>query len=234
MQIEYLALRKKLMRCRPLFAVIHKVQDFRRAHREKVRVRRFRKYGYEIAAKLYDALEDSGFEYFYTYGSLLGLIRDGGFIPYDNDLDLGILKTEDFSWSKFRNRMEQEGFRRHREFAHDGKVTEQSYLYRNVNIDFFLYTRKEDRLLTHSYFHDRDKEYESVRHASVEEYRQAWFGGFQYVEARGIRFRVPARAEQFLEEVYEDTWKSPIPGWDYTQAKARAELEGKVGIKTTW
>lgn len=234
MQLEYLELRKKLMKHKKLFSLVHNFQEFRRHGRERRKIKRVQKHGYQLAQKLYDTLENSGFEYFYTYGSLLGLVRDGQFIPYDNDLDLGLLKTDDFTWEKFQKYMESNGFRRHREFSWDGKITEQAYEYKKINIDFFLYEKEEDHLVTYSYFNNRKNQYKSIRDVSVEGYHNKLFTGFRYITAHGVKCRVPENAEDLLQEVYDVTWKTPIKNWDYKQAKARFEIDGAIGKKTLY
>jgi len=42
----------------------------------------------ELLREVSSILESNGIEYFLTYGSLLGHVRHGGFIPWDDDLDI--------------------------------------------------------------------------------------------------------------------------------------------------
>jgi hypothetical protein len=40
------------------------------------------------------ALDQAGIHYWLDYGALLGAVRDGGMIPWDNDADIGILASD--------------------------------------------------------------------------------------------------------------------------------------------
>lgn len=233
MQIEYLKLRKFLMKFPRVFSVIHNFQEVKRSRREKNKRKRLQIYGYELAEKLYHTFKNSEYEYFYTYGTLLGLVRDGKFIPYDNDLDLGMIKTETFEWESFQKFMEKNGFKKIREFSWDGKVTEQAYSYKKLTFDIFLYeyVKEKNKMITYSYFNNRKNEYTSVHDVSVEGYYNTPINDFRYIESHGVKFRIPEEPEILLREVYEETWKIPIENWDYKQSKARFELEGVVGRK---
>jgi phosphorylcholine metabolism protein LicD len=44
--------------------------------------------------KIHDAFNKNNIKYFVDGGSLLGAIRDGGIIPYDDDIDIGVLDKD--------------------------------------------------------------------------------------------------------------------------------------------
>ena len=52
----------------------------------------------EIQLELMDELDrvcrEQGITYFLAYGSLLGAVRHGGFIPWDDDIDVGMLRPD--------------------------------------------------------------------------------------------------------------------------------------------
>lgn len=48
----------------------------------------------EIAIVIRDICEKSNLNYFLMYGTLLGAIRHDGFIPWDDDLDLGMMRKD--------------------------------------------------------------------------------------------------------------------------------------------
>lgn len=65
------------------------------------------------------ALRDAGIEYFLGYGTLLGAARDGEFIPWDDDIDICLMRddfnravqilTEKFNYGEFSTKWGQSG-----------------------------------------------------------------------------------------------------------------------------
>lgn len=44
--------------------------------------------------KIHKVCEENGLQYWLNFGSLIGAIRHGGFIPWDDDIDLGMLRSD--------------------------------------------------------------------------------------------------------------------------------------------
>lgn len=59
-------------------------------HRRKMLQRR----GYQVLRKLKDTFEKNDIPGFLAAGSLLGFVRDGGFMPHDDDIDVGVLPSK--------------------------------------------------------------------------------------------------------------------------------------------
>lgn len=170
--------------------------------------------GYQYAGNIGTTLEKHNIDYFYTYGTMLGLVRDGGFIVHDNDIDIGVRANEQFSWENLEKAMTEIGFHKKHAFMFNGKITEQTYIKDNVSVDFFLYEMKDDNtMITYFYFNGAGKE-NGQDLWYVGYYEQAPFKGMQKITCHDVEFRIPECPEQYLEEIYGPDWRTPIPNWE--------------------
>ena len=48
----------------------------------------------DFCKKMTDFLDQNGIEYFISSGTLIGAIRHGGFVPWDDDFDVGVLRAD--------------------------------------------------------------------------------------------------------------------------------------------
>ena len=102
--------------------------------------------GYLYLDKIDAAMKKYGVDYFLTYGTLLGIIREGEFIPYDDDIDLGVIQNERFSWDKLEKAMAEIGMEKKIQFRLNGELTEQTYREGNLSVDSSYMKRKKENL----------------------------------------------------------------------------------------
>lgn len=57
-------------------------------------IRKLRELEVKIALEIQRVCEKNGLRCFLVYGTLLGAVRHGGFIPWDDDMDMGMLRAD--------------------------------------------------------------------------------------------------------------------------------------------
>ena len=100
--------------------------------------------GYKYLNKMTEVLDESGLCYFITYGTLLGMIREGGFLGHDEDIDIGVICDDQFSWERIEDAMKKIGMNKKHQFRLNGEVTEQTYAVDTLSVDFFLFYEKDE------------------------------------------------------------------------------------------
>ena len=168
--------------------------------------------GYQYSKDIQQALDKTGIRYFAAYGTMLGLVREGGFIGHDEDIDFGVLLDEQFSWEKLESCMSSIGFRKKHIFTCNGVITEQTYMKNGLSVDFFSFEEEGDTMITYYYIKEKDKEYKK-NEWTVCYHRNAVFEGFQKINCHDVEFQIPLNPEKYLEEVYGTGWKIPDPNY---------------------
>ena len=215
-----------------LVNLVHGARDAKYARLKKRGQKLLGLYGKEMAIEIEKALQDSQLLYFYAYGSLLGLIRDGHFIPHDADLDMGLLNTSPDLFLELDLCLTSHGFVKVHEFSLDGKICEVAYSWKKLKVDFFLYEYDgEEKMDSFVFFKKPDVEYNNPMEFSVAQLKTAAVHDIRILELDGIAYRVPANAEAYLADAYGDSWRIPNPNWSSEESPAWHELEGKIGIR---
>ncbi len=173
----------------------------------------FRKYGLETLRLADEAAKEAGTFLFLTFGTLLGAYREKGFIPFDNDLDVGILNRP----GNLPQIMKKYGFvlKEHTYIKETGVITEEKYFYKNVQIDFFYYFEENSDLYCRIFraheFKLRDEANQSDGFPSVKSYVTA--GDFEKKDFLGLQLCFPKNAATWLEEIYGKSFMTPIKNW---------------------
>ena len=182
----------------------------------------FRKNAIEALNMFHKALSDINVNYTLAFGTMLGAVREGGFIKHDLDIDVAIW-NEDYS-PMLNNILSKYGFRRTHVFNVENGTfgREETYEYKGVGIDiFYFYIDSLGNtyccdFLAHkgcATFNQSMKEYGSVIARKLilpleKEVRSVNF--------EGIETYIPFNAEKILEFRYGPDYMIPNPSWSIT------------------
>ncbi len=145
-----------------------------------------------IAAR--DVFEEHGKRFFLDRGTLLGAIRENGFIANDYDIDVGIFADE-VSLADVKTMFESTDFALNQDFEFKVGLISPT----GIQVDFFLTTRERGYFLS--------KGYRSIHNW--------YFSPFDLMEYPflGSTFYVPDTYEKHLDENYGN-WRSPALFYD--------------------
>lgn len=202
------------------------------------RRRKIRKWGLPMLQAVDKAMAEAGKPYTLVYGSLLGAVREKGFIPHDYDIDIALWADEDYS-SVF-NALRKIGFEPCRRIEVDSGVfgLEQTWKYKGVYIDFFFFFPAGDGTYYGTEFYCQP----GCRNWTESISR---FGGLQVLKTllplrkqtervpfEGIEVSVTIDALAFIKEYYGPSWRTPDPSFVYPRKGETnyEELPEKIGI----
>lgn len=208
----YNRFRNKLYHFKPLLRVY---SIFRSDIPDRVAAQKLKKYGYADLDAFFCALDGYSIKCFCEFGTLLGFIREHGFIAHDNDIDLGIIEDDTFEWHLLENRLSSIGLKLTHYYTYNGKVTEQTYVFPDgLSVDIFLYENiSVTEMRTFVYYRDHDAIYNNNIERSVKALVYPRISGIKWYEINGYKFRIPKDPESRLEAIYGKTWKVPDPNY---------------------
>lgn len=142
-------------------------------------------------------------------GTLLGLIRNGKLIEWDNDSDMG---CHEKNWTKeAEEELKNLGFKMNfrnkigPRFSRQGSATD-IFLYRNESPDVWSWSAKKGNV----------------------EYRFD-MPVFDVIEKEfwGEHFLIPENPEKWLEIKYGQNWRTPVKKWNYATDPANSRKVGR-------
>lgn len=198
--------------------------------RSKLWQKKLRENGWDILRKVNDAMNRNNGRYFLDSGTLLGMIREGGFISHDTDIDMGIFLDETFTEKDLDRTLNSIGVKRHHAFYFHGFPAVISYSDGNIMIDFFMYFRTKDNDCWKQYCFERSvwKEYPSEDAYDVYE-ANCHITGLKTIIVNGQKLSVPRNVEEYLASIYTENWRVPNANWNYLDSPRIHLLRGEVG-----
>lgn len=160
---------------------------------------------------------------FADFGTLLGLIREGGLLKHDLDIDTAVLGRPNL-YRYVTMLMERHGYQIWREYIIDGKVVEQSYHYKDTKVDVNYYEYNDTGVNTWLFYRDPSKKYKNNKR-NIVRMNYDMIKNVKKMKVQGHDLYIPNNAEKLLEEKYGKNWRVPDKGWIYWQSPAATKLE---------
>lgn len=183
---------------------------------EKLRNHRFKIHGKEALLTFDMAAKEANIEYWLAFGTLLGAVREKGFIKHDLDIDVGMLLSN-YS-NKHEGIFNKYGFKKTRQFLiDDGKYgREETYTYKNVDIDIFYYKKKQNTITCHLF--SKSDEYGSFDYSLPKnEYiiREISYpvSNLSQISFLTSTFNIPSNYHEVLSLDYGNNYLIPDPNY---------------------
>ena len=193
----------------------------------------FHKNGRDVLARFCTALDKTRCMYWLEFGTLIGAIREKGFIAHDDDIDVGMfLKNRPDQLEKI---LKKHGFKRTRYImVDDGKEAfEETYVSQGISIDIFYFHIAEDKNTMYCYEFITDPE--RMSREFIDEIGGYWtmqdifpYKGFCDYDFLDIRVKIPSNYDEHLRSFYGN-YIQPDPNWNIYKAQGSKVLKDKIG-----
>lgn len=175
--------------------------------------------GARLLSRALEAARAAGLRPFLLWGSLLGCLREGGFIENDRDIDLGITADQAGRLPAYRTAMMRHGFRVRIENRH--KLSMVHPRHPELFIDIDIVRQQGNRWCI------TNADAVPGRHFHYWFSSEVFAGVMRREFGEGTPVDVPAGAVQFLEQVYGD-WRTPQSKLHYLYGPLNVDVE-RVG-----
>lgn len=210
---------------------------YRKLYRERIaqhRAQVFKTSSAKVFGLFANALQDIGCEYWLTFGTLLGAIREKGIIKHDLDIDVAMFR--DNRPDNLVELMAKRGFKRSRYIiVGDGQDGfEETYTCQEVSIDIFYFHKVEEKDEVYCYdfisdpqLHARDsmKKYGGLLARRI----YLPFTGVSDFEFLGHQVKVPLNYDEYLSAHYGKDYMIPNPAWSTLTSPVARIMEGEIG-----
>lgn len=172
--------------------------------------------GKRLLLDIVDILNEEKIDYMLDSGTLIGLVRDGDILPWDDDVDVSLPERELEKFLAILPRFRKRGWwisHRYMKQPFDvWKVGDyQSIKIRNKRWGLFRGRVKSD--LNVKYKHGNEYFWYMLGLRKISKVDEKYFDGYEEVDYEGRKVKVPAHYEDYLTLKYGD-WKTPNRDYD--------------------
>lgn len=195
---------------RSIYPALHKVY---RLYSVPARRRRLQRNGYDVLKTLFEISEKETLGLFPVYGSLLGFIRDKGFIKWDDDIDIGFVAEKGVQ-SKIVKTLFAHGFVFYSGQKYHGELVEFTLKYKKITIDFFPLKKSDNSLLAQAFYWKEDVEYDEVNANSTYYMRHPFISTLEPRTIHNVKVMIPQNWQEVLIAEFGEKWAVPDPNFN--------------------
>ena len=180
------------------------------------RRRLLKRHGVEVLSDLAEIFKRRNIPAYAVYGTLLGFVRDGKFMPHDDDIDIGVLPGKGWDAKRLVKVFleEEKDFTFMRALMYDGYVDEVTLIHKNLTVDFFFYRDDGINFYQYCYYYQPGDNYPNDKANSVYKLPQLRHADIKLMDVMGVKFPVPMKDEEECEDHYGVNWRVPDPTYD--------------------
>lgn len=187
--------------------------------------KKVRKWGLENLREADAAFSEIGLQMFPAFGTLLGAVRDHGFISYDFDLDVGVIDDPQ-KREALHESMAKHGFLlRKQTYINDEEqtVSEETYERHGVGIDVFFYFSEGNDLYAYCPRKHEYKEWKEANQTDGFPVACSYVCKTDFVrqDFLGVPVNIPVKSHEWLCDIYSDSYMTPIKNWNPNDYKTR-------------
>ncbi len=203
------------------------VQRCWRAYAIPKRQKRLQKCGPAVLTRLHQLLQKHNVPYYCDYGTLIGLVRDNGFIKHDDDFDISI-QPNTMRPAEVLKIFLDAGYGFVHGFNYEGRVMEFTVADSSgVTIDVFFPVKMDAEGMIHGYqpIWEPTRAYPSEKANTVIEYDFVEATGITTIKVVGTEARIPGNFDEVLTSEY-GPWKVPDSKFNTVTDRKHREMPG--------
>lgn len=225
---------KKILKSNALGKAIYpSLNSIYKIYSVRARRRRLKRYGFEVLKNLVDINKRHNAGLVPVFGTLLGFVRDGGFMSHDDDIDMAVLPGMSVNelLELFINKY---GYKFRHGLAYHGQCTEFTLEHKSgLTIDFFMMVDSGEGLLSSVYFWKSDENYADTRQNNLKWVKHPYVTGLKMFRLDGVEVQIPENSEDWLYYEFGKGWKVPDPNFTDDKQPGKLVVED-YGYATTY
>jgi hypothetical protein len=173
----------------------------------------------KVILKVKRVLESLSVPYWLDYGTLLGAVREQGFIGHDLDIDIGIM-SQSVS-PALESEMMAQGFSKIAEYklGNSKRTVEHTYLMDYVSLDFFFYDQTGSHIKGYYFHSEYPFDLAMEKNGGIDTIEVLFpYSGIGHIPFLGEVFPVPRDYHKYLSSHYGPDYLEPDTDWDYIRS----------------